>query len=119
MTNNANSTPLSTKPQVGEGMTKMFPQDRYPYVITRVSDSGKTVWVKPLKTVSLLTGHKPSHYNGPFPVWSHDYTANELQTMIETDAPEIMVRQSKHGYWASHGITYARGGARFTRDYSL
>lgn len=105
-------------PQVGEGMTLCYPQDSYPYVVVRVSDSGKTVWVKALKTVDLNTGHKPARFDGPFPVWDHTYTEEERASMVADYANERLVRLSKHGYWTSKGANFAVGGARFHRNYS-
>lgn len=112
------TTTTKTAPQVGDGMTLCFPQDSYGYVVTRVSPSGKTVWVKPLEVVNKATGHEPTRYDGPFPVWSHDYTEEERRTMVREDAPERMVRLSKHGYWTSNGLDFAAGGARYHRNYS-
>lgn len=105
-------------PEVGMGMTLHYPQDSYPFVITRVSPSGKTVWVKPLEPVSKSTGHEPDHMEGPFPVWSHTYTAEEMVSMVRADAPERMVRKTKHG-WSSHGTPYGLGQARYHRNYSF
>ena len=50
-----NTTPT---PVVGDGMTENVLGDSYPYVIVRVSDSGKTVWIKPLLVVDTETGHQ-------------------------------------------------------------
>ncbi len=105
-------------PQVGEGMTLRFPQDSYPYVIVRVSDSGKTVWAKPVKTVDKSTGHEPARFDGPYPVWSHTYTSEELAELVETEAPERAIRLSKHGYWTSRGLDFGMGEARYHRNYS-
>lgn len=109
---------LRPDPEVGMGVTLRYPQDTYPYVITRVSPSGKTIWVKPLEGVSKATGHSPARYDGPYPVWSHTYTAEELVSMVRADAPERRVNKVKHG-WASHGTPYSIGKATFHRNYSL
>lgn len=104
-------------PEVGMGATLHYPQDSYPFVITRVSPSGKSFWVKPLVGVSKTTGHSPERYDGPFPVWSHVYTPDELVSMVQAEAPERMVRKTKYG-WSSHGTPYSVGQARFHRNYS-
>jgi len=107
------------QPQVGDGMTLCYPQDSYPYVITRVSPSGKTVWVKPLQIVDKTTGHEPARFDGPFPVWSHTYTDEERASMIVENAPERQVSRSRDGlYWTSKGTPFARGGAVYHRNYS-
>lgn len=114
-----NSTDTTKKiPEVGDGATLCFPQDRYPYVITRVSDSGKTFWAKRLKEVNLSTGHEPARHEGPWPVWTHVYSDEERQTMVEENTPEIMVRLSKHGYWTSKGLDFALGDAVYHRNFS-
>lgn len=106
------------QPQVGDGMTMAYPQDYYPYVITRVSPSGKTVWVKPLEIVSLETGHQPARFDGPFPVWEHTYTDEERRTMVR-DLPEIRVNRSRDGLtWSAGGVTMLRGGAGYRRNFS-
>lgn len=117
MNTNANPT-APTMPQVGDGMTLCYPQDSYPFVVVRVSESGKTVWVKPLETVDKTTGHEPARFDGPFPVWSHLYTDEERRTMVRENAPERAVRLSKHGHWTSKGSDFAAGGARYHRNYS-
>lgn len=106
------------QPQVGDGMSYVYPQDRYPLVITRVSASGKTVWVKPLRTVDRSTGHEPDRFDGPYPIWDHDYTAEERERFREDAAPERQVRRSPDGLsWSSYGTPVARG-ARYFRNYS-
>lgn len=104
-------------PEVGMGVTLMYPQDRYGFVIIRVSPSGKTIWIAPLKGVDLSTGHQPARYDGPFPVWSHTYTDEERASMILEGAPERQVRLGKRG-WASHGTPYSVGQAVMHRNYS-
>lgn len=49
-----------TTPTPGTGATAHYPQDRYPYVITRVSETGNTFWMTPLTEVDTSTGHEPS-----------------------------------------------------------
>lgn len=107
------------KPEVGEGATVSYPQDSYPYVVTSVSPSGKTIGVKPVTTVDKSTGHEPARYDGPFPVWSHTYTPEELQALVREDAPEQTVRWSaKGGYWTCAGTVFQVGTAHYHRNYS-
>lgn len=105
------------EPVVGMGATLLYPQDRYGYVITRVSPSGKTVWVQPLAPVSAETGHEPARYDGPWPVWSHTYTDAERDTMRQEHGAERQVRLTKRG-WQSNGTPFAIGAARYHRNYS-
>jgi hypothetical protein len=106
------------QPKVGDGMSIVYPQDRYPLVIVRVSPSGKTVWVKPLRTVDRSTGHEPDRFDGPWPIWDHDYTDEERETLREDGAKERQVRRSPDGLsWSSYGTPIARG-ARYFRNYS-
>ncbi len=102
---------------VGQGATMHYPQDSYGFVIVEVSPSGKTAKVAPLKTVDMTTGHEPAYFNGPFPVWSHSYTEEELVSMRIEDAPLSTIRLTKRG-WSKNGTPFSVGGARFHRDYS-
>lgn len=111
-------SPATATINVGDGMTHCLPQDSYPYVVTRVSESGKTAWVKPLKIVDLTTGHEPARFDGPFPVWDHIYTDDERESLVIADAPERAVRLNKHGGWGSKGLAFDAGGARYHRNYS-
>lgn len=120
------------QPAVGMGATVYYPQDRYPMVITRVSESGKTFWAVPLKTVSLTTGHEPARFDGPFPVWSHVYTDEELVSLAYT--PEELALKSGGYYagagtverrvtltkrgWTSGGTHIEPGKATYHRNYS-
>lgn len=105
-------------PQVGDGMSIDYPQDSYPLVITRVSPSGKTVWCKPVRTVDRSTGHEPARHDGPWPVWHHIYTAEELQTYMEAEASERQVTRSRDGLtWSMSGTPISRG-ALYHRNYS-
>lgn len=108
--------------QVGEGATLIFPQDKYPYVVTRVSASGKVAWVKRLQIVDTSTGHQPDYYLGPWPVWDHEYTKAELVSLAREDAREERIYRDKNGYWRMSGWDskplVALGRARYRRDYS-
>lgn len=106
-------------PKVGDGMTIEYPQDRYPLMVTRVSPSGKTAWVKSVRTVDRSTGHEPDRFDGPFPIWDHTYTAEELAELVNEAAPEMMVRRSRDGLsWSLNGTHVSSGGATFKRNYS-
>ena len=101
---------------VGQGATLLYPQDCYPLLIVRVSDSGKSAWVVRVKEVSKETGHEPARFDGPFPVWSHTYTEEELQE-LKVDMEPFMIRLGKHG-WTRKGTPVSVGHAMFHRNYS-
>ncbi|MGV9768517.1 hypothetical protein ACWDR7_03385 [Microbacterium sp. NPDC003461] len=106
-----------TSPTPGTGATAHYPQDRYPYVITRVSETGNTFWMTPLAEVDTSTGHEPSHFDGPFPVWRHTYTPSELLSMRQEDAREIRVTLTARG-WTHGGVPVTVGKAHYYRNYS-
>lgn len=103
-------------PEVGMGATLHYPQDAYPYVISRVSPSGKTIWVKRLDTVSTATGHEPAYFEGPFPVWHHEYTAAERVAFLRASTDEYMVRKGKYGWGGKKDFTI--GKAIYHRNFS-
>lgn len=105
------------KPEVGQGVTLSYPQDSYPYVIVEVSASGKTIKIVPVETVSKSTGHEPARFDGPFPVWSHTYTAQELQA-LKRDAVPRPIRWTPQNGWGGKGNRYTVGVARYHRNYS-
>lgn len=99
------------------GATEILPSDRYPYVVIGETRTSYTLW--PLICVSTKTGHKPDHYNGPYPVWDHSYTKDELYDLREPDGEALIVRKHKDGnYYSARGIPFSIGVARFCRDYS-
>ena len=108
-----NTNELET-PTIGQGATKYYPQDRYGYVITKVTKT--TFTAVRLTPVSATTGHTPASFAGPWPVWHHTYTAEEMATMQEPGT-EIVVRKTKQG-WRASGTSFYVGSAVFHRDYS-
>lgn len=111
MTNNEKKLP-----EIGGGATMAAGNDSYPYVISRVSPSGKTIWILPVKVVNSTTGHSPAAYGGGRPIWNHTYTDEELATMVRTDVPERMARLGKDGRWRSNGAGVGVGSAVYYRD---
>lgn len=108
----AKNTPATVK--VGMGATICYPQDAYPAVVTKVSKTGKVITVERLETVSAKTGHKPARFDGPFPVWSHTYTDEELQSM-RTGATAVYTWRESTGTW---GPNVRVGSAHYERNYS-
>lgn len=104
----------------GTHATLIYPQDSYPMVVSRVSESGKTVWLRSLLPVSKDTGHAPAHFNGPWPVWDHTYTEDEVQDLVIEHALERRASLRKDGTWKISGATSTvmMGTARYYRDYS-
>lgn len=103
-------------PAIGGGATMAAGNDSYPYVISRVSPSGKTVWLLPLVVVSKATGHSPAAYGGGMPIWTHIYTEEERATMVRPNAQERMARLGKDGRWRSNGVGVGLGSAVYHRD---
>lgn len=105
--------------KAGTPATLLYPQDAYPYVVTRVSASGKTAWMERLVLVNATTGHEPAYSNGPFPVWNHTYTTEEVATMGSGSA-EVRISERKDGSWRVAGSTtpVQVGRARYYRDFS-
>lgn len=105
--------------KVGDGATIIYPQDRYPLVISRVSPSGKTAWAHRLTTVDIYTGHKPAYFNGPYPVWNHTYTEVERQAYA---MEHVTVRLSlrKDGTWRLAGTNtrVTVGDAVYYRNFA-
>lgn len=97
---------MSTEsPQVGMGATMVIGSDRYPYEIVRLSDSGKTFWMKHLST-------KPGE--------DHNYFGNQNWIIYKPDnfdnLPEVRVSLLKNGRWASYGTPVSVGHASFYQD---
>jgi hypothetical protein len=97
---------------VGTGITRHLPQDSYGYVVVSVSASGKSAKVVQMPTPMEL-GHEVSRYDGPFPVWSHTYTQDELDAQVLAARPMGAVRNislRKDGSWRFAG-EYGTGTA--------
>lgn len=100
------------------GATLLFPQDTYGYVVVKASKSGKVLTAIRLETPSLTTGHKPARFDGPWPVWEHFYTDEELRTM-RLEGNEIRLTWSEKGNRYRHaGTSFVVGAARYYRNYS-
>lgn len=100
------------------GATLLYPQDRYGFVVTQASKSGKVLYMSRLATVDTSTGHEPERFDGPFPVWSHTYTEDEMREM-RSPAERIRIQ------WSEAKQCYRMGGtpvfvgrARYYRNYS-
>ena len=106
------------KPEVGQGVTVHYPQDSYPYVIVEVSASGKTIKIQGVKPVSRATGHEPARFDGPFPVWSHTYTPEELQELKYENTIPWTIRWTPQNGWGGKRKLYTVGEARYHRNYS-
>lgn len=109
---------IVARPQIGQGATLHYPQDTYGFVVTKVSDSGKTVTLAELVSPSLATGHTVDRHDGPFPIWDHTYTEDELKSMIDPQGKVTTIRLNKKGRWASKGTPFTVGKARYYRNYS-
>lgn len=113
----ANGT-VVPRPEVGQGATLHYPQDTYGFVVTKVSESGKTVTLAELISPSLATGHEVDRHDGPFPIWDHTYTEDELKSMVDPAGKITTIRLNKNGRWMSKGTPFTVGKARYYRNYS-
>lgn len=103
------------KPEIGSGMTLIYPQDDYPLVVVGTSASGKTVKVRRVKSVDRSTGHAPARYAGQWPIWDHIYSRDELESLAY--GPTFKVRYTRKG-WTASGTPVFQGHARYYRNYS-
>ncbi|MBO2461609.1 hypothetical protein [Actinomadura violacea] len=106
-------------PVLGKGATHAMPQDRMPFVVTAISPSGAKVALEALRTVGGHTGHKPAYHVGPWPVWDHEYSDAELETM-RYEGPELRqyAHRRKDGRYYMDGQRVYFGGARYRRSYA-
>lgn len=92
-------------PEVGMGATMHVGTDRYPYEIVRVSDSGKTFWMKKLQA-------KPGE--------NHNYFGAQNWVIFKPehfdDLEEHRVNLLKNGRWGSNGTPVSVGRASFYQD---
>ena len=103
-------------PEVGAGATKFYPSDRYGYVVTAVSASGRVVTLEELEVPTLRTGHTAEGLCNGFPVWDHTYTEEELTTM--RTGRTVKANLSRRGYRIAGCTPVAFGSARYFRNYA-
>jgi len=92
------------KPEVGMGATLLMWTDTHAYTITRVSDSGKTFWMK--RDLA-----ERADKNGMSDSQDYKYTP-------QPDAPEECVRMTKRG-WMCRGQFVRVGYRDEYYDYSF
>ena len=102
------------------GATEVFPQDRYPFRVVRISPSGKTIFIVPLRTVDLTTGHQPARREGPWPVWDHAYTDDEIRKFTQEQPPMAVRWNAKAESYRlpNRGAFIRVGEARYYRNFS-
>lgn len=109
---------MENMPQVGQGATKIYPQDRYGMVVTKVSKSGRVIHLASLETPGVSTGHEPEGLCNGFPVWNHQYTEDELVSM--------KIGNEQKAFWSDKRKCYMMGGhtpvsvgqARYYRNFA-
>lgn len=84
--------------KVGTGVTINYPSDCYPAHISRISDSGKTFWIK-------RADYKRTDNNGLSEDQTYEITPNP-------DAPETMCKRRNNGTWYANGLPLTIGHAR-------
>lgn len=101
-------------PEPGTGLTLLYPQDRYPYVVLARTPSGKTLTVA---EVLVKEADLPVHHReGPWPVY--DVTLTEEQISTLPHGPERKVRLRKDGRYWDGDVPFSVGRARYYRNYS-
>lgn len=101
------------------GATKMYPQDRSPLMVTKISKSGKTIDYVTVRSVGGDTGHSPARYDGDWPVWDHDYSSRELRRLAIFNGSVRTARWSeKNGCYMDNGAQIKVGVANYHRNYS-
>lgn len=96
-------------PKIGDLATLVYPQDRYPYIVTAVSPSGAKVTLAELERAAS----EPAAYAGPYPIWDCDgdptrFTGRTIEAHRKAD-----------GRYAVAGSTpISFGRARYHRDWS-
>jgi YHS domain-containing protein len=90
---------------VGMPCTYGVGSDSYPAHVSRISDSGKTVWIKDADWKADVEG-------------GHDYFGSQKYIITPSDnKEEVAVRKNKYGQWKRHkyGSVYF-GVARYYQD---
>ena len=108
-------------PIVGQGATEVYPTDRYPVRVVKVSGTGHAIWVLPVESVDRSTGHEPARFCGGFPVWDHTYTDAELDRFTTGHpATARKATRRKDGRYCLVGsdIRVSVGQARLYRNYA-
>ena len=99
-------------PQPGDLATLVYPDDRAPYVVAKVSPSGKKITIEALSTDGL----KPSSQCNGFPVFDHRFTPEEVQAR-KTGRVEAAYRQGD-GSYKQGCLPVWLGEARYFRNYA-
>ena len=101
------------------GATIVYPQDQCPVLLTRVGRAGNTIWFIKVKSVDSNTGHQPARYEGPFPVWDHTYSEDELVRLGQpSQEPRIARWSEARQCYLWYGTPVHVGDARYYRNYS-
>lgn len=109
---------MENMPQVGQGATEFLPQDRWGYVVTKVSKTGRKITLNRLETPSLSTGHQPEGNCNGFPVWDHTYTDEELQTMRRDGDVYAFYSDKRGGFTIGGYAPVSVGFARYYRNFA-
>lgn len=97
------------EPAVGMGATEHLVTDSIPYVITRVSKSGKTIWVRRVQTGEAQVMYR----KGPWPVTIADGLLDEPY------GSELQFTKTVKGWTRKGSKPLTIGFARQRIDYSM
>jgi hypothetical protein len=106
-----------TEPKVGMGATLYYPDDRYGYVVTRVSPSGKTITVRALETPNRDTPNVRFDMSNPFGIVSLQYSDSQRETMQTGDHRSAHLR--KDGCYYLSDSPLILGSAVYYRNNAL
>lgn len=109
-----------TVPVAGMGATLVYPTDRYPMRIARVSPTGHAIWVLPVSRDLHAQGVRPAYSCNGYPVWDHEYSDAELDALTHTDAALTKATRRHDGtYRLTGGQTQiAVGQAQYFRNFA-
>jgi len=108
------SVPVTRNPpQVGQGATLVYPEDRYPYIIIGVSPSGHRITLQEVQAKAVA----PADTHNGFPVFDHVYSEAEL-AQAELLKRTVTATRRRDGSYYVGGSKMEIGQARYYRDYS-
>lgn len=99
--------------QVGDLATLCYPQDLYPYIVTKVSPGGRKV------TLSAIghAGIAPAALHNGFPFFDHSFSTDEARHLVQPDST-LVAYLGANGYSVDGFTPIALGVARYRRDWS-
>jgi hypothetical protein len=98
--------------KVGDHLTYCYPADQYPAVVVAVN--GNEVRCAEIDIRFI----KPSHFEGPFPVFSHRLTDEEVKAHVIPDRTFGLRRRAGHYEAGNRSATVVVGRATYYRNHA-